>query len=161
MGSCHSCESASAMTAKLILQDGNLQEFSYPIKASYVLQTHPTCFICNSDDMDFDGFLSAVNADDDLQPGQLYFALPLSRLRRPLQPDEMAALAVKASAALRKVGGGLAEDCGCRRRGAVAPYGDRREEVGSSQQRREEKKNRRGRNGRGRDFEAKLGAIPE
>ncbi|KAI3747933.1 hypothetical protein L6452_10681 [Arctium lappa] len=112
MGICSSCDSTSVATAKLILHDGSLQEFSYPVKVSYVLHKNPSTFICNSDEMEFDDVLSAIRDDDELQLGQLYFALPLTRLRRPLQPEEMAALAVKASAALAKSGG---EKSGCRR----------------------------------------------
>ncbi|XP_043711160.1 uncharacterized protein LOC122660052 [Telopea speciosissima] len=105
MGICSSCEATSVATAKLILQDGQLQEFPYPVKVSQVLQKNPTCFICNSDDMDFDDFVSAINEEELLQPGQLYFALPLSRLKYPLQAEEMAALAVKASLALSRSSG--------------------------------------------------------
>ncbi|XP_076936727.1 uncharacterized protein LOC143603999 [Bidens hawaiensis] len=106
MGICSSCDSTAVATAKLILPDGTLQEFSYPVKVSYVLQKHPSTFICNSDEMEFDDVVSALGNDDVLQPGQLYFVLPLTRLRRPLQPEEMAALAVKASSALAKSSGG-------------------------------------------------------
>ncbi|KAL2499759.1 hypothetical protein Adt_25309 [Abeliophyllum distichum] len=111
MGICSSCESSSVVTAKLIFDDGRLQEFSYPVKVSYVLQKNPTCFICNSDEMDFDDVVSAVSDDEVLQLGQLYFALPLSRLKRRLKAEEMAALAVKASLALTKSGG---DKCRCR-----------------------------------------------
>ncbi|KAG5069835.1 hypothetical protein JHK85_002212 [Glycine max] len=99
-------------TAKLVLQDGRLQEFSYPVKVSFLLQKYPACFICNSDEMEFGDVVSAIDEDQVLQPGQLYFALPLSRLRHPLQPHEMAALAVKASSALMKT----ADKCGSRRK---------------------------------------------
>ncbi|KAH7851064.1 hypothetical protein Vadar_006887 [Vaccinium darrowii] len=111
MGICSSCQSTSVATAKLVLHDGRLQEYAYPVKVSYILQKDPSCFICNSDDMDFDDVVSAVRDDEELQLGQLYFALPLSRLRRRLEAEEMAALAVKASSALMKTG----EKCGCRR----------------------------------------------
>lgn len=100
-------------TAKLILQDGRLEEFSYPVKVSYVLQKNPSSFICNSDEMDFDDVVSVIQDDEELQPGQLYFALPLSRLKQPLQAEEMAALAVKASSALMKSSG---DKCRCRRK---------------------------------------------
>ncbi|KAL2522878.1 uncharacterized protein Fot_26801 [Forsythia ovata] len=63
--------------------------------------------------MDFDDVVSAVSDDEVLQPGQLYFALPLSRLKRRLKAEEMAALAVKASSALTKSGG---DKCRCRRK---------------------------------------------
>ncbi|XP_050206495.1 uncharacterized protein LOC126656071 [Mercurialis annua] len=117
MGICNSCESTHVATAKLILQDGRLQEFSYPVKVSYVLAKFPSYFICNADEMEFDDVLSAINDDESLQPGQLYFALPLNRLKYPLQPEEMAALAVKASSALMKSNGFNSVDkCGSRRK---------------------------------------------
>lgn len=58
--------------------------------------------------MEFDDVVSAVRDDDVLQLGQLYFALPVHRLNRLLSPEEMAALAVKASSAFAKSG----EKCG-------------------------------------------------
>lgn len=154
MGICCSCESTSVATAKLILQDGKLQEFTYPVKVSHVLQKDPTCFICNSDEMDFDDILSAINADEELQPGELYFALPLSRLKQPLQAEEMAALAVKASSALKE----RDEKCGCRRSRAVAPKGLRMKDEGCGVV--VVKRKRPGR-GSGRKYEVKLSAIPE
>ncbi|CAN6459892.1 unnamed protein product [Victoria cruziana] len=123
MGTCASCEAAVATapaplklstggTAKLVRPDGDLEEFESPVKASYVLRRDPSCFICHSDAMEFDGFVSAVGADEDLLPGQLYFALPLSSLRHRLRPAELAALAAKATAALRRHGyaGFVADD---------------------------------------------------
>ncbi|XP_030529472.1 uncharacterized protein LOC115740175 [Rhodamnia argentea] len=114
MGICHSSESASVVadTAKLILHDGRLQEFAHPVRVSRVLQSccDPACFICNSDDMGFDGPVSALDGDEELWAGKLYFALPLSRLKRPLEAKEMAALAVKASLAMK--GKGRGRKCG-------------------------------------------------
>ncbi|KAJ4715011.1 HTH-type transcriptional regulator [Melia azedarach] len=159
MGLCSSCESTHVATAKLILQDGRLQEFSYPVKVSYVLQKNPACFICNSDEMEFDDVVSAISDDEELQPGQLYFALPLSRLKHPLQAEEMASLAVKASAALMK----SVDKCGCSKK-SVCPVvfsGD------SSPRKMESGAGRGGsagglRRGRGgRKFNAMLSAIPE
>ncbi|CAN8276446.1 unnamed protein product [Cochlearia groenlandica] len=108
MGLCISSESTSQAlaTAKLILHDGKMMEFKYPVKVGYVLQKNPMCFICDSDDMDFDDAVSAISADEELELGHIYFALPLSWLRQPLRPEEMAALAVKASSALMRRGGG-------------------------------------------------------
>ncbi|KAH1254757.1 hypothetical protein GmHk_04G011133 [Glycine max] len=70
------------------------------------------CFISNSDEMEFEDVVSAIDEDQLLQPDQLYFALPLSLLRHPLQPHEMAALAIKASSALMKT----TDKCGSRRK---------------------------------------------
>ncbi|KAJ8549984.1 hypothetical protein K7X08_033691 [Anisodus acutangulus] len=55
--------------------------------------------------MDFGDVISALNENEELQLGQLYFALPLSRLKHKLKAEEMAALAVKASSALNNSGG--------------------------------------------------------
>ncbi|XVF59540.1 hypothetical protein PTKIN_Ptkin07bG0284300 [Pterospermum kingtungense] len=165
MGICSSSESTHVATAKLVLQDGRLQEYPYPVKVSYVLQKNPMCFICNSDEMDFDDVASAIEEDQELQPGQLYFALPLSWLKHPLQAEEMAALAVKASSALMKSGGG-GEKCGCRRNKTVTSFAfssseecSPRRKVSSSDGDGGEKR-RRGGKGR-RKFEAMLSAIPE
>ncbi|KAL8528612.1 hypothetical protein ACS0TY_006161 [Phlomoides rotata] len=102
MGICSSCEATSVATAQLILEDGRLQEYPYPVKVSYVLQKNPACFICNSDEMEFNDVVSAVSDEEELQLGQLYFALPLSLLKHRLQAEDMAALAVKATSALRR-----------------------------------------------------------
>ncbi|CAK9315218.1 unnamed protein product [Citrullus colocynthis] len=157
MGICVSSDSINVATAKLILTDGTLVEFSYPVKVSYVLQKHPARFICNSDEMDFDDVVYAVDDDDELQLGQLYFALPLDRLNQPLQAEEMAALAVKASAALMKAGGGGPEKCGSRRT-AISPVAFSDEEF-RKVPRRGLKKGMG--SGRSRKFTAKLSAIPE
>ncbi|KAE9466910.1 hypothetical protein C3L33_01169, partial [Rhododendron williamsianum] len=103
--------------------------------------------------MDFDDVVSAVSDDEELQLGQLYFALPLSRLRRRLQAEEMAALAVKASSALMKSG----EKCRCRRRQPFSPTmmvkQPRMVVEGGGDGDRGRRRRRR--------FTAKLGAIPE
>ncbi|KAH7517895.1 uncharacterized protein LOC107435766 [Ziziphus jujuba] len=105
MGNCRSCQSTSiaiSSNVKLILQDGQLQEFSHPVKVSQVLQNYssPSCFICDSDDMEVGEFVCALNGDEELQVGQLYFVLPLKLLKSPFQAKDMAALAVKASLAI-------------------------------------------------------------
>lgn len=155
MGICSSSESTHVATAKLVLQDGRLQEYSYPVKVSYVLHRYPTYFICNSDEMEFDDVLSAISDDEELQPGQLYFALPLSRLKHPLQAEEMAALAVKASNALMKSG----DKC-ARRKKSVCPItftgeGSPRKMAAAGGI------GRLRRGGQGRKFSAMLSAIPE
>ncbi|KAL5704959.1 hypothetical protein ACHQM5_023315 [Ranunculus cassubicifolius] len=106
MGNCTSYGSASISVAKLILQNGEMEEFSYPVRVSYLLEKYPSCFICDSDSLEYDDFVSAIYGDEQLQPGHLYFALPLSKSKYPLQAEEMAALAVKASMAFIKSGTG-------------------------------------------------------
>ncbi|KAJ6985451.1 hypothetical protein D5086_018426 [Populus alba] len=110
---CSSCESTSVVTANLIYEDGKLEEFSYSIRVSQILQRNPACFVCKADDMGFDEYVSAINQNEYLQLGHLYFVLPSSWLNNPLRTEQMAALAVKASLAL-KMGNGGGDGCWCR-----------------------------------------------
>ncbi|KAF2594551.1 hypothetical protein F2Q70_00042615 [Brassica cretica] len=110
MGACGSSESRRTDTAKLILPDGTLHEFTSPVKVWQILQKNPTSFVCNSDDMDFDEAVIAVGGSEDLRPGELYFVLPLTWLNHPLRTEQMAALAVKASSALTKNGWSCGDD---------------------------------------------------
>lgn len=110
MGSCFSSYSesnsmtSSTSTAKVISIKGDLHEYPIPIRASQVLQTEtesPTSlFICNSDKLYFDDYIPALDSAELLLPDQIYFVLPIARLQYPLTTSDMAALAVKASAAL-------------------------------------------------------------
>ncbi|WVZ65424.1 hypothetical protein U9M48_014789, partial [Paspalum notatum var. saurae] len=100
---------APAPTAKVVDIDGGaMAQFSAPVTAREALaatarglapSSHAR-FLCCSDELDFDAPVRALDARDALQTGQLYFALPISMLGRPLPAHEMAALAVKACAAL-------------------------------------------------------------
>ncbi|XP_058075524.1 uncharacterized protein LOC131223942 [Magnolia sinica] len=106
MGSCFSSETDSfnPLTAKVISVDGSLREYFVPVNVSQVLQlecpTPTSFFLCNSDKLFFDDYIPALDSKEELQEGQIYFILPVSRLQYPLTAREMAALAVKASVAL-------------------------------------------------------------
>ncbi|XP_073005703.1 uncharacterized protein [Typha latifolia] len=162
MGICTSCEAAAAVsrtaaTAKLILPDGELREFATPVRASHVTERDHAFFVCDADVMQIDGFVSAIGTDEELRLGQLYFLLPRSMLKRPLHAEELAALAVKASAALVKAAHGV---CGSRgRRGLVSPlaFAEASEEENVAVKTGEKKRV----GGRGRKFSPDLSAIPE
>ncbi|XP_076906711.1 uncharacterized protein LOC143562928 [Bidens hawaiensis] len=81
--------------------DGKLLEFRQPITASHVLSGHlNTFFLCSSENMFVNWHVPHVAADEELQPGQIYFIMPVSKLQRPLSLQELCLLAVKASSAL-------------------------------------------------------------
>ncbi|CAD5169589.1 uncharacterized protein LOC135672889 [Musa acuminata AAA Group] len=164
MGGCSSCASAAAVvvgaagTAKVVLPDGGLREYSRPVTAAGALGKDAACFfVCDADEMEFDAFVSGVGAKEELRPGQLYFALPRSMLKRRLQAEDLARLAVKASAALV----GAAGQCGG---GVVSPQVfpagvSVAVPIGG---REEEKARRCSRGGGGlRKFAPDLSAIPE
>uniref|UniRef100_A0ACD5WDB2 Uncharacterized protein n=1 Tax=Avena sativa TaxID=4498 RepID=A0ACD5WDB2_AVESA len=120
MGACNSCEATAvtgcaavgeATAARVVLADGELQRFPGGTRASQALKSavaasassggaSGACFLCSADGLELGGAVAAVAHDEELQPGQLYFVLPAAMRRRPLQAEEMAALAIRASAAL-------------------------------------------------------------
>ncbi|CAJ1942655.1 unnamed protein product [Sphenostylis stenocarpa] len=174
MGNCvfSSYETTQEATAKVVVHDGRMEEFSYPVKVSYLLQLYPACFICDSDEITFDDVVTPVHHDHELKPGQLYFALPLNHLKRHLLPHEMAALAVTATSALARRRG---HKCGSRRqqilifpgegnakpRRRVAPDGGGvRGTVDSRGVARKQMNGHGGVKGRGK-FTATLSSIPE
>ncbi|CAL5082129.1 unnamed protein product [Urochloa decumbens] len=90
-----------AATARVVNMDGSMVQFAVPATArEALLRASPSHFICSADELSFDAPPRALAAGEALRPGQLYFVLPVSVLRRPLSGDDMAALAVRAATAL-------------------------------------------------------------
>ncbi|KAF0929235.1 hypothetical protein E2562_016463 [Oryza meyeriana var. granulata] len=85
--------------------DGSMARLETPVTARAALGGDAwSCFVCSADELDFDAPVRALDAEEALQSGQLYFVLPLPALRRPLPGRDMAALALRASAALGSIG---------------------------------------------------------
>jgi PADRE domain len=126
MGSClsaHSVEIVDVLdTAKVIVIDGSLREYSVPTQVSEILEENKSSnasFLCSSDELDLDRDIHALSSHDRVKIGQLYFILPQAMLNRPLKGQDMAALAVKASLALpgaleKKTPGSTSEKRGIR-----------------------------------------------
>lgn len=90
----------SQSTVKIVHTDGSLQEFKQPIKANLVLSQNPNCFLCNSESMYVNSHLPHVADDEELQLGQIYFLVPLSKSHALLSLQELCSFAIKASSAL-------------------------------------------------------------
>ncbi|XP_062213262.1 uncharacterized protein LOC133914132 [Phragmites australis] len=160
MGACNSCEAtavaaapgSTSAEARVVLADGALRRFPGGTGASQAVKAAGAAgawFLCSADGLELGGAVAAVESEEELQPGQLYFVLPAAMRRRPLQADEMAALAVRASAAL----------VGDHNGALVFPEAA----AGGGAATRSGKACRRSRRGsvRGRDFVPDLGAIAE
>lgn len=90
-----------ANTSKVInAADGRLQEFRTPIQAKQITSKNPNYFLCNSETMSVGACLSRAADEEELQPGQIYFLLPESRVQKPLSLPDLCSLAIKASSAL-------------------------------------------------------------
>ena len=97
---------------RVIAADGSLKELPAPCPLAAVSdvlgldgQTPvASSFVCNADALYFNEHPPALAPGDLLRPGQVYFLLPADLLGRPLSAADMAALAVRASAALASSG---------------------------------------------------------
>lgn len=112
MDSNHHLNLSSTSSANLITLNGQLRQFPIPLTVSELfLQIHSESeskskseyFICNSDGLYYDEHIQAMELTEELQSGQIYFILPNSKLHYPLSASDMAALAVKASAAISSI----------------------------------------------------------
>ncbi|KAK9048026.1 hypothetical protein SSX86_033011 [Deinandra increscens subsp. villosa] len=111
MGACFSSSadySSVPDSALVISPRGELRPYSTPVFVSDVLhqiaeeeeEESAAFFLCNSDNLWYDGRITPLDAHDELDAAQIYFVLPVSKLGDRLAASEMAALAVKASVAL-------------------------------------------------------------
>ena len=95
---------SSNNSAFVISPKGDLRPYSTPVFVSEVLEqmeaNSTSFFLCNSDNLSYDQHIRVLDAQHELDAGQIYFVLPISKLRDRLSASEMAALAVKASVAL-------------------------------------------------------------
>ncbi|KAL7116392.1 hypothetical protein ACP275_03G002400 [Erythranthe tilingii] len=109
MGGCLSSESTDRNpSANVVSPSGELLRYPLPATVAQVLQSQTppdSVFLCNSDRLYFDDFIPSLDLHEELEPAQIYFLLPTSKLQYRLAASDMAALAVKASLAFEQING--------------------------------------------------------
>ncbi|KAE8695187.1 hypothetical protein F3Y22_tig00110733pilonHSYRG00395 [Hibiscus syriacus] len=85
--------------AKVVDMNGGVQELKQPIQAKKIISQNPNCFLCSSESMSIGTCVPQVPDDEELQPGKIYFLMPLSHSHIPLSLPDLCALAIKASSA--------------------------------------------------------------
>ncbi|GMY11621.1 hypothetical protein FCV25MIE_06860 [Fagus crenata] len=94
------CNKQVSKTTKVIHMDGWVQELKQPIQAKAITPQNPNCFLCSSESLSIGTCAPQVSDEEDLQPGHIYFLMPLSKAHQPLSLPDLCALAIKASTAL-------------------------------------------------------------
>uniref|UniRef100_A0ACD5YGI9 Uncharacterized protein n=1 Tax=Avena sativa TaxID=4498 RepID=A0ACD5YGI9_AVESA len=98
-----------AATAKVVGLDGSMAQYAAPATARHALRddgsSSSSVFLCSSDELRLDQPPRVLADEEALQPGWLYFVLPVSTLRLALSKHEMTVLAVRASYALAVASG--------------------------------------------------------
>ncbi|GMJ07952.1 hypothetical protein like AT5G66580 [Hibiscus trionum] len=92
----------SSTAAKVVHMDGLVQELNLrqPVQAKNIISQNPGHFLCCSESMCIGTCVPHVPGDSELQPGQIYFLLPLSQSDQPLSLPDLCSLAIKASSCL-------------------------------------------------------------
>ncbi|KAL3639854.1 hypothetical protein CASFOL_014822 [Castilleja foliolosa] len=96
-------------SANVVSAAGELRQYPLPVTASEILRSqttsspHDSFFLCNSDRLYFNDYIPSLNPEDELEPAQIYFILPKTKLQYRLAAVDLAALAVKASIALDQI----------------------------------------------------------
>ncbi|KAM0905036.1 hypothetical protein ACQ4PT_017628 [Festuca glaucescens] len=129
----------------VLLPTGELREYPRGTTVAQVLEGSMAAedggwFLCDADAMGFEGPAPAVGGGEELRPGQIYFVLPSEARRTGLRREDVAALAVRASAALvgranaKAASGGGGGGLRRRRAMSVSPlvFAPPREEAGGS-----------------------------
>ncbi|PKU74054.1 uncharacterized protein LOC110115895 [Dendrobium catenatum] len=89
--------------AMVVATDGSLLEYTSGIRTSEVITAvGKTYMLCNSDKLYFDAYPPAMAPDEELVSGQIYFLLPVAELNQLLSAANVAALAIRASTAMKQ-----------------------------------------------------------
>ncbi|KAH0448965.1 hypothetical protein IEQ34_022765 [Dendrobium chrysotoxum] len=89
--------------AMVVATDGSLLEYSGGICAFEVITAVGKIYtLCNSDNLFFDAYPPAMTPNEVLVSGQVYFLLPVAELNQRLSGANLAALAIRASTAMKQ-----------------------------------------------------------
>ncbi|KAJ4963669.1 hypothetical protein NE237_023608 [Protea cynaroides] len=109
MGICISIEPAKEREdliqkseAMVIDADGKLQKFKEQTKVRDVISQNPNCFLCNAESIYVDSCFPPLPDTEELQFGQIYFLLPLTKQNIPVTLPDLCTLAIRTASVLRK-----------------------------------------------------------
>ncbi|KAJ1442553.1 hypothetical protein SESBI_00919 [Sesbania bispinosa] len=90
---------------KVIFPSGEIQQFEEPIKAAELMLEMPSFFVVNTRSLQIGRRFSALNADEELEFGNVYVMLPMKKLNSVVTAADMGALLLTANAAAKRVSG--------------------------------------------------------
>ncbi|CAN6570126.1 unnamed protein product [Malus baccata var. baccata] len=107
MGNYISCSLATPILSKhgksaatkVIIPSGEIKQFHVPIKAAELMLDTPNFFLVNTKSLRVGRRFSPLNADEDLDIGDVYVMFPMIRLNSTVTTADMGPLFLKATAA--------------------------------------------------------------
>ncbi|KAL6286720.1 hypothetical protein ACE6H2_011110 [Prunus campanulata] len=95
----------SKAATKVIVPSGEIKQFYVPMKAAELMLETPNFFLVNTKSLHIGRRFSALNADEDLEIGDVYVMFPMKRLNSTVTPADMGALFLTASSAAKRLSG--------------------------------------------------------
>ncbi|KAL6551833.1 hypothetical protein OROGR_007987 [Orobanche gracilis] len=93
----------SSRSTKVIFPSGKIRRVNEPTKAAELMLEIPNAFIVNTKSMQIGRRFFALNADEDLEMGNVYLFFPMNRLNTAVTAADMAVLFLAANTVSRKV----------------------------------------------------------
>ncbi|KMT18611.1 hypothetical protein BVRB_2g027410 [Beta vulgaris subsp. vulgaris] len=90
-------------SAKVILPSGEIKQFQQSIKAAELMLEIPNYFLVNSKSLQIGKRFSALNADEDLEMGNVYVMFGMKRVNSFVNAADMGAVYLVAKRGARKV----------------------------------------------------------
>ncbi|PIN08254.1 hypothetical protein CDL12_19173 [Handroanthus impetiginosus] len=94
---------ASSRATKVIFPSGEIQRLYEPTKTAELMIETPNHFLVNAKSLQIGRRFNALNADEDLEIGNVYVFFPMSRLNSVVMAADMAPLFLAANSAAKRV----------------------------------------------------------
>ncbi|QCD95169.1 hypothetical protein DEO72_LG5g3262 [Vigna unguiculata] len=88
---------------KVIFPSGEIEEFEEGVKAAELMLEMPSFFVVNTRSLHIGRRFCALNADEELEYGNVYVMHPMKRLNSVVKPSDMGALLLTAKRVTAKV----------------------------------------------------------
>ncbi|XP_014508088.1 uncharacterized protein LOC106767660 [Vigna radiata var. radiata] len=88
---------------KVIFPSGEIEEFEEGVKAAELMLEMPSFFVVNTRSLQIGRRFCALNADEELESGNVYVMHPMKRLNSVVRPSDMGALLLTAKRVTAKV----------------------------------------------------------
>ncbi|KAI3451803.1 hypothetical protein Pfo_008468 [Paulownia fortunei] len=106
---------ASSRVTKVILPSGEIRRVLEPTQAAELMLETPNSFLVNTKSLQIGKRFAALNADEDLEMGNVYVFFPMNRLNSVVKTADLGVLFLAANSAAKKVSLGgvrILPECG-------------------------------------------------
>ncbi|KAK6931585.1 PADRE domain [Dillenia turbinata] len=95
----------NSKAARVILPTGEIRHFREPISAAELMLEFPSFFLVNSQSLNTGRRFSPLNADEDLEFGNVYIMFPMKRLNSVITAADVALLLIVENSTGKRISG--------------------------------------------------------